>query len=496
MSFKKNPGSQYTATEVTELSNGQTVNPGDIVLVLGDGSEACIPAKSGSVTIPEPPTTVIANPDGPIEIMSEGPDVCFNLIANDNNPDGTGGLKVTEIDGQPIVSGQTTVTQLGTFKLQSDGETICLTPAELPLGTAEVPYVLCDADGDITESTITFEIVPTTQNESVFFLFGDEEESNAGPLISEEEFIGIPTSATDDTPTAFVGTPPDGFAVPEGVPVFPDFEAFIEGTDKTIINPDTLAYTSSDGSVGNTPVCVPTISCGHISEPELFNDSGSTQFFLNNDGLTAANSQTNSTPSGNAGTNTETRRYQSGDTAVDLFEMVTEVSNQSGAGAYANDVTTLNPRGGHYVRNSTLDITVNPPQEIETLTLENADCTSELVEWGIIVFDVDNEGTVLNIIGHTDTAQIRSSNQLVPETSPGVFEGEQIPDQGVKFLGGSDPMVLELQTAFGDSVNIYYYVVAKRPVEIFDVCGVKAYYEHDGSAVPESDVSDVVEVEV
>ena len=428
--------------------------------------------------------------------MSEGPDVCFNLIANDNNPDGTGGLKVTEIDGQPIVSGQTTVTQLGVFKLQSDGETICLTPAELPLGTAEVPYVLCDADGDITESTVTFEVVPPTQNENVFFLFGDEEENNVGPEISEEEFIGIPTSATDDTPTAFIGTPPDGFVVPEGVPIFPDFDVFIQETEKTIIDPDTLAYTNSDGSSGNTPVCVPTISCGHISEPELFNDSESAQFFLNNDGLTAANSQTNSTPSGNPSSNTETRRYQSGNIPVDLFEITTEIVNQSGTGAYGVDVTRFNPRASLYERNSTLEIIVNQPQEIGTLTLENADCTSELVEWGIIVFEIDEEGSNLNISGHIDSAQVGSNNDLVPEISPGVFEGQTIENQAVKFLGGSDPLIMELTTHPTDTVGMYFYVVIKRPVEILDVCGVKAYYEHDGSVVPESDVSDVIEVEV
>ena len=53
------------------------------------------------------PTTVVANPDGPTTVTT-GETVNVDLTANDTNPEGTGGVTVTEVDGQNLSGGTIT----------------------------------------------------------------------------------------------------------------------------------------------------------------------------------------------------------------------------------------------------------------------------------------------------------------------------------------------------------------------------------------------------
>ena len=97
------------------------------------------------------PTSLIANPDGP-DTVSTGDTQNVDLVANDTNPEGTGGIVVTMVDGQDITAGPITTADGIVATLLADGTVDFNTNGVTP-DDYTITYQVTDAEGDVSQST-------------------------------------------------------------------------------------------------------------------------------------------------------------------------------------------------------------------------------------------------------------------------------------------------------------------------------------------------------
>ena len=225
--MNQNCSVQYTATDGNGLQSTSTI----------------------SFTLAE--TSVIANPDGPITLI-QGDEVEINLTSNDTNPEGTGGIVITQVDGQDFSTGSVTtaddiiVTDLG------NGDLIIETEGVAP-GTYSITYTIVDAEGDTDQSTITLVInEPPTGN---FVIDGGDGSNVSGTDVKDALANNVPLAVTDGA-QAVVQT----F---QGATAATDLQNYIEGLDGGIeFDPVTCEWGDPNGAALTVPICVAAEACG------------------------------------------------------------------------------------------------------------------------------------------------------------------------------------------------------------------------------------------
>lgn len=102
------------------------------------------------------PTSLVANPEDPMTV-TEGNSVVFDLLANDVDPEGTGPITITLVDGQDITAGPVTTADGIVITLNANGTITAMAPLGTPAGSYVITYGIVDGDPDSAMST--FEVV-------------------------------------------------------------------------------------------------------------------------------------------------------------------------------------------------------------------------------------------------------------------------------------------------------------------------------------------------
>ena len=207
--------------------------------------------STGTISWTVEPTSVIANPDGPITV-TQGEDAEFNVTANDTNPEGTGGITLTQVDGQSITGGSVTTADGIVVIDQGNGDLIIETEGVVP-GTYSITYTIVDADGDTSQSTFTVVINETSMGN---FVIDNGDGSNvSGTDVKDALANDVPFAVTDGA-QAIMQT----F---QGATAAADLQNYVEGLDGDIVfDPATCEWEDPNGAAPTVPICVAAEACG------------------------------------------------------------------------------------------------------------------------------------------------------------------------------------------------------------------------------------------
>ena len=192
------------------------------------------------------PSSVIANPDGPITLF-QGESVFVELIGNDINPEGTGGITITQLDGQSFASGEVFTADGLELLDEGDGVLSVASNGAAP-GTYVIPYTIVDADGDTSQSTLTIVIPePITGN---FVLDGGDGSNVSGTIVKDAIANGDPLAITDGNGVATqVRNPVTAANIASAINfISPDL----------VFDPVTCTWQDPSGNFSTIPVCVET----------------------------------------------------------------------------------------------------------------------------------------------------------------------------------------------------------------------------------------------
>lgn len=197
------------------------------------------------------PSSVIANPDGPITLV-QGDEVEVDLTSNDTNPEGTGGIVLTQVDGQNIVGGSITTADGIRVIDEEDGSVTIETIGAVP-GTYPITYTVVDAEGDTDQSTFTLVInEPPMGN---FVIDGGDGSNVSGTDVKDALANDVPFAVTDGA-QAVVQT----F---QGATAAVDLQSYIEGLGPNIVfDSSTCTWTDPSSAAPTVPICIAVEACG------------------------------------------------------------------------------------------------------------------------------------------------------------------------------------------------------------------------------------------
>ncbi len=189
--------------------NGPLANVFDFTLISGNGMGGTIDTPGtyelSVIPVNDPPVA----DDETFTVDEDGGPVVIDLITGDTDLEDPNDLTVTEINGTPVVPGDTIPVAGGTVLVNNDG-TISYTPDPNFNGPAVFEYTVSDPDGGTDTGTVTGFVEPLPEGGDVPATTPEETPISINPLINEDpgtvDFVTIGDASLPDPTTVGVFT--------------------------------------------------------------------------------------------------------------------------------------------------------------------------------------------------------------------------------------------------------------------------------------------------